>query len=139
MKRLLHSQAFRLPIVVIAALAWFALSNHCALGTLIASEAKGSVSPMHCHGDQPSPAKRGDESTPCCKVLKAVTIAKANIGAQADGFALKEPPIGDLTFAIWQAHTHTLELDTGPPKARSFSESVLQRSILAHAPPFSLS
>jgi len=32
-----------------------------------------------------------------------------------------------------------LELDTGPPFAGSFAESVLQRSILAHAPPFSLS
>ena len=28
-----------------------------------------------------------------------------------------------------------LELDTGPPFAGSFAESVLQRSILAHAPP----
>ena len=32
-----------------------------------------------------------------------------------------------------------LELDTGPPFAGSFAESVLQRSILAHAPPVSLS
>lgn len=29
----------------------------------------------------------------------------------------------------------TLEFDTGPPGARTFAESVLQRSILAHAPP----
>ncbi len=32
-----------------------------------------------------------------------------------------------------------LELDTGPPFAGSFAESVLQRSILAHAPPVLLS
>ena len=31
------------------------------------------------------------------------------------------------------------ELDTGPPFAGSFAESVLQRSILAHAPPVFLS
>jgi hypothetical protein len=29
-----------------------------------------------------------------------------------------------------------LLLDTGPPGARSFAELILQRSILAHAPPF---
>jgi hypothetical protein len=28
------------------------------------------------------------------------------------------------------------ELDTGPPFAKTFAESILQRSILAHAPPF---
>jgi hypothetical protein len=28
-----------------------------------------------------------------------------------------------------------LPLDTGPPGLRSFAESVLQRSVLAHAPP----
>ena len=114
-------------------------AKFAAFGALIALEAKGSVAAMHCHGDQPSPAKSGDESTPCCKVLKAVTIAKVNAGAQADDFALKDPPAPDIHFVIWQAHTHTLELDTGPPKALSFSESVLQRSLLAHAPPLSLS
>lgn len=119
--------------------AWLSISNHCALGALIALEAKNSAAPMRCHENQPSPAKSGDEQTPCCRVLKAITIAKVNLAADTNDFILAEPPAGDLAFSIWQAHTHTLELDTGPPKAVSFSESVLQRSILAHAPPFSLS
>jgi len=37
------------------------------------------------------------------------------------------------------AHSHTtpapLFLDTGPPEARTFAELILQRSLLAHAPP----
>jgi hypothetical protein len=37
------------------------------------------------------------------------------------------------------AYSHTtsapLFLDTGPPKARTFAELILQRSLLAHAPP----
>ena len=115
--------------------AWFAISNHCALATLLASEAKTSVAPMHCHGDRPAPAKGGDEQTPCCKILKAVVISKINLGANTIDFVLKGYPAGDAVFGIWQAHTHTLELDTGPPGADSFAESVLQRSLLAHAPP----
>jgi hypothetical protein len=119
--------------------AWLSISNHCVLGSLIALEAKTSVVPMHCHGDRPAPAKSGDEQTPCCKVLKAVTVAKGEIGTNPVDLALKEYSTGELAFEIWQEHTHTLGLDTGPPKALSFSESVLQRSILAHAPPASLS
>jgi hypothetical protein len=36
-----------------------------------------------------------------------------------------------------QHATSPLLLDTGPPGARSFAELILQRSILAHAPPVS--
>ena len=52
-------------------------------------------------------------------------------------------PVQDWIVAelISAAETHLspLELDTGPPFAGSFAESVLQRSVLAHAPPVSLS
>jgi hypothetical protein len=34
-----------------------------------------------------------------------------------------------------QSATSPLLLDTGPPGARSFAELILQRSVLAHAPP----
>jgi hypothetical protein len=94
---------------------------------------------MHCHGGRPAPAQSGDDQTPCCKVLKAVTVAKGDIGANLVDLALKEYSTGELVVEIWRAHMHTLGVDTGPPKAVSFSESVLQRSILAHAPPVSLS
>jgi hypothetical protein len=119
-------------------LAWFSISNHCVLGGLIAL-GKTSVAPMHCHGDRPAPSKSGDEQTPCCKVLKAVTIAKVNVGAYALDFVAKEYLSAGLALEISQAQMQTVGLDTGPPGALSFSESVLQRSILAHAPPASLS
>lgn len=120
-------------------LAWFTISNHCVLGTLLALEAKTSGAPMHCHGNSPAPAQGGDEQTTCCKVLKAVAVAKVNIGANLLDFALTEYLTGKAAIEIWKAHIHTLGLDTGPPEAVSFSESVLQRSILAHAPPLPLS
>jgi hypothetical protein len=40
-------------------------------------------------------------------------------------------------IANWQSATSPLSLDTGPPGARSFAELILQRSVLAHAPPVS--
>ncbi len=121
--------------------AWFSISNHCVLATVFAIAAKTSVAPMHCHGDTgpQSPGKSGDERTPCCKVLKAVTIAKVNVGANTVDFILKDYPAFQLVGAVSHGQIHTLGLDTGPPGALSFSESVLQRSILAHAPPVSLS
>lgn len=121
-------------------MAWFSISNHCVLGGFIAAETHtGTKAPMHCHGDRPVPSKGGGEPTPCCKVLKAIAVAKISVGASQLDFVLKEYPTGELAAGTWRAHIHTLELDTGPPRALSFTESVLQRSILAHAPPLSLS
>jgi hypothetical protein len=121
--------------------AWFSISNHCALATMIASGPKTSVAPMHCHGAPApqSPAKSGNEQTPCCKILKAVTSAKIGASANILDFTLREFPSVVILTDVSQGHAKTLELDTGPPGALSFSESVLQRSILAHAPPLSLS
>lgn len=128
----------RFLLVMLTMVAWLSISNHCVLGSL-SLESETSLAPMDCHGGPPAPAKSGDEGPPCCKILKAVTVSKVNAGANQLDFALKEYPTGNLVVEIWKAHTRTLGLDTGPPKALSFSESVLQRSILAHAPPFSLS
>ncbi len=119
--------------------AWLAISNHCTLATIFAIGAQPSVAQMHCHGGQPSPPKSGDEQTPCCKVLRAVTIAKINADAATVDFVLKEYPTDDLVAEISQAQTRVVGSDTGPPGALSFAESVLQLSILAHAPPASLS
>jgi len=129
----------RFLLTILTMVAWFSISNHCVFGSLIVVEAGTSVAPMHCHGGQQSPVKSGGEQTPCCKVLKAVTIAKVNIGAHTVDFVLKEYPAAALAVVISQAQMQTVGLDTGPPGALSFSESVLQRSILAHAPPLSLS
>jgi len=121
-------------VVFLTMAAWLSISNHCVLGGII-SLGEASVAPMHCHEETPAPAENSDEVAPCCKILKALVVAKINAGANQFDFVWKEYSTGELMVAIWQAHTHTLELDTGPPKGLSFSESVLQRSILAHAPP----
>jgi hypothetical protein len=116
--------------------AWFALSNHCALGTVAApteTESAMSGCPMHSAPAKKKPATK----VPCCKDVRAV-VAKA-VTAAASAMRV----IGAETFATefvglpprFPAEIEVL--DTGPPGRISFAELVLQESMLAHAPPVS--
>ena len=125
-------------VVVATITAWFTISNHCALGALVARSIEPSAASMPCHKEAPVPSSPKDDDTaaPCCKVLKATLATQLQAQISQPDFVLKEYPACESIASIWQAHTHALELDTGPPQAVSFSESVLERSILTHAPPF---
>jgi hypothetical protein len=121
-------------------MAWFLISNHCAVGAALT--AKQSAMPqMHCHGNQPAPAKqKGDENMPCCKVLKALEAKTPTATPTTFDFVLKEYFGGAMLPIISEPHGLLIACDSGPPEhAFSFSESVLQRSIPAHAPPVFLS
>ena len=130
-------------LIAITALSWFLLSNHCALAGLIAAKGQSAIAPMPCHGDQPSPSKKsGEEEMPCCKVLRATVTSEAKtVQATSNDFVLLQPWMAAEIIFAEEAHLESAaeELDTGPPFAGSFAESVLQRSILAHAPPVALS
>ena len=79
---------------------------------------------------------------PCCKMLRATTASEAKIVevASKNFVPIQNWIVAELISADeTQLHGPPQELDTGPPFAGSFAESVLQRSILAHAPPSSLS
>jgi hypothetical protein len=73
----------------------------------------------------------------CCKTLRAVvpTVAKSWTRNDTDFSDV------DLYFkefaliAYSRRQPAPLYLDTGPPGARTFAELILQRSLLAHAPP----
>jgi hypothetical protein len=120
--------------------AWFSISNHCALA---AFEGSQSVA-VHasCHGSTPAPSKvpaKGGQ-TPCCKLMRATVVRDSASVAEKTLTLLLQPYfVGLIVFPEQLYWPQSFELDTGPPLARSFAESVLQRSILAHAPPFSLS
>jgi len=106
------------------------------VGGLIA-KSNSAVAPMHCHGNQPAPSKKSSqEETPCCKMLRATLASEAKIVEVASKIFLpiQNWIVVELPSAA-ETHLLPLELDTGPPFAGSFAESVLQRSILAHAPP----
>jgi hypothetical protein len=132
-------QMGRSAIVAVSIAAWFSISNHCALGALIA-KTESAVAPMHCHGNPPSPSKKsGGEEMPCCKVLRATLTGQGKIVqvASKDFLPIQSWIVAEILFPDEaQLQPPTQELDTGPPFAGTFAESVLQRSILAHAPPF---
>jgi hypothetical protein len=129
----------RIGTIMLIFVAWFALSNHCVLGASCASAASVAKGcPMHMKSSDSTPAKDKDSNRdmPCCKTLRAVTTAKISVAANTLDFALKEYFLDAAPPEISQPSRPLLALDTGPPFAYSFTESVLQRSILAHAPPF---
>jgi hypothetical protein len=90
---------------------------------------------MHVKSSDQAPSKQKDTALPCCKTLRAVTVTKISVAANALDFVLKEYLSDATLFLLSQPPGSLLALDTGPPRALSFSETVLQRSILAHAPP----
>lgn len=125
----------RLLIVMIAAIAWLAISNHCVLGMV--EIAKSVSPPSACHGVPHAPGKPDSDQAPCCKVLRAtLEISKPLVGYDFAKFLLHSEFVALFRLAEQSASLYPLELDTGPPHFKSFAESVLQRSILAHAPPF---
>ena len=137
-----RDKIIRLAVVLTTIVAWLSISNHCAVGALVVAKAQ-SAPRMHCHGSQPLPSKKSsEEEMPCCKVLRA-TLAGQGKTVQVtskDFLPIQTWIIAQIIFADEpQSHHVANELDTGPPFAGSFAESVLQRSILAHAPPFCLS
>jgi hypothetical protein len=123
--------------VAVAIFSWVAISNHCAFSALVAqTHATQSACPFHSQPAKTPPQPAGIQ---CCKILRAVvpTITK--------GWARNDAGVSDadlyfekLAFiANSQNATSPLLLDTGPPGSRSFAELILQRSVLAHAPPVS--
>jgi hypothetical protein len=128
-------------IVVVMVSAWLAISNHCALGTaVIGPETKSSPDECPFHSKPAPPAKQKQTSdSPCCKILRAV------VSVPAKAFARTNTGLVDIHSAFRQfvvlappkISSDSPTLDTGPPGAYSFAELILQRSILAHAPPIS--
>jgi hypothetical protein len=129
----------RIGIVLMMSVAWFAIVNHCALTGLLAMQAKPAFSSCHhCAGDQSPAQNKNANDSECCKTLRAtfVTAAKKLVGHDTSLFALQPYFVAQIIFPDdSEGGLPTLEFDTGPPFAASFAEFVLQRSILAHAPP----
>ena len=117
---------------------WFVLSNHCALGGI---GARAAAQKMHgcCDNGTSQPAKEPTDREGmmgCCKSLHALA---------PDGAKLTDipPPFVIGAFVVFGLIRDTQPQavlvpfgDTGPPRAASFSELVLHRSLRAHAPPF---
>ena len=129
--------------VALVAVSWLAVSNHCALGlAAIETHSSDAVSAQAhdcCASEvpsQPKPAK--DPATPCCKTLQALSASSAKLFETSVTIFFGGPlACGTPTIATPRVAPVAYRfLNTGPPGGKSFAESVLQRSLLAHAPPF---
>jgi len=110
--------------VLITLAAWFAVSNHCALGAAV-PETKASPEQCPFHAQQSAPQKQKQSNdSPCCKILRAIAAAP-----------IKNLAIGDLNhvdlafaeliaFAPPKISFHSATLDTGPPGVTSFAELI---------------
>jgi len=121
--------------VAIAICSWIAISNHCAFAALAAkTESAQAACPFH---SKPAKAKPQAAQVQCCKILRAVVLAQSKTWARDDAKFLDVDvrPHGFALIALQRNAQAALPLDTGPPDAHSFAELILQRSLLAHAPP----
>jgi hypothetical protein len=125
----------RIAIILLMMVAWLALSNHCVIGACATTVPVAKGCPMHAESPGKTPAQSKDTNQQCCKTLRAVVAAKMSVKANTLDFVLKPFLVEAKSLVITEPSRFLLALDTGPPGALSFSESVLQRSILAHAPP----
>jgi hypothetical protein len=120
-------------IVMIAVCAWFAISNHCVFAALATNSTPSSECPFHS-----KPKEKPSTGAQCCKILRAVASVPAKSWARDDTKLSNADICLDEcapTGAYSQPTLVPLSLDTGPPHVRSFAELILQRSLLAHAPP----
>jgi len=117
--------------------AWVVLSNHCALAALWVGKPAKVVVVKTC-GCNPEPAKTPGEkpaSTECCKTLHAKMPDSAKLGGPPAQFCLLWI-VDWACFAEGQSMPASTVKWTGPPpRAATFSELVLQRSLQSHAPP----
>ncbi len=130
--------ALRFAVSLVAISAWLVATNHCAFGAMASQPIVKAPGHAACPGHG-SPEKDGkDGEMECCKSFPPASVdtGKNLVSYDANLFALQLYFVtAVLAPERSRLELRPLELDTGPPFAISFVESVLQRSILAHAPP----
>jgi hypothetical protein len=123
--------------VSIAICSWVAVSNHCALAAVATETGQAQADcPFH---SKPVKQKKQPSHVQCCKILRAVVVAKTKPWARDDtNFHGANFPLEPGLLLVRSLRTVApLLLDTGPPlRAFSFAELILQQSLLANAPPF---
>jgi hypothetical protein len=130
--------ATRSIVTIIAVFSWLAISNHCALAVTASQRLVAqSECPFHSHRDSKPAGPKNSEAQPCCKILRAITAKSAKNLTPAIVDLIDVDFAVLFVFAPPRISFDSISLDTGPPGSISFAESVLQRSILAHAPPLS--
>lgn len=128
----------RPSLVAVLMVAWLVATNHCAMGLMrSASTAKGGHA--HCHGGDSKKDQPPGDVRECCKALH-VGLPGAKVEAKWDAsqFAVQVVALIQIFAEPTEPQPGVMVFDHGPPRALSFAESVLQRSLLGHAPPFAV-
>jgi hypothetical protein len=123
-------------IVAITICSWLAISNHCAFAAVATkTDSVRTECPFH---SKPAKQKQQSSQVQCCKILRAIVPAIAKSWARNDAkFFDVDLRVEEFVLVEFLPNARaSSSLDTGPPGARSFAELILQRSLLAHAPPF---
>ncbi|PYI62137.1 MAG: hypothetical protein DMF07_14305 [Verrucomicrobia bacterium] len=127
--------SMRWAVVAIVVCSWIAISNHCAFAALSAkTELAQAACPFH---SKPAKQKQQTAQVQCCKILRAVVLAKTKRWARDDA-DFSDVDLRGEEFALVALLSNaqaSSSLDTGPPDAHSFAELILQQSLFAHAPP----
>ncbi len=121
-------------VVLTSLAAWFAASNHCAVSAALTINPS---CPAHAqeHDHSPQPQDNGCDDLECCKNLQATTAVSAGPVTKPVWIAAWQPFVAPLITIIEAPFRQPFPVrDNGPP-GNSFSVLVLQRSLLAHAPP----
>ncbi len=118
-------------------LSWLVITNHCALARMQMQLAADDETPC-CHVEKQSPEEEVpcQELAHCCNAVKASLSGKAEVKFDKAKFQIQYFAIPQVLAAQSAQPVQELGFDHGPPRAVSFAESVLQRSLLSHAPPF---
>jgi hypothetical protein len=136
---MLRARSIAAPAVIVALIAWFGVSNHCALDAIARQKtiSMGDCCPFHSHPIKPQNQRQSD-AQPCCKILRAIVANSVKDPARiVIDLTDVEIPFAKLVVVARPKISFTsVALDTGPPGAFSFAQLVLQRSLRAHAPPF---
>jgi hypothetical protein len=122
----------RLFVILALAAAWVVASNHCALASLTPQKGGHAC----CAGDLP---QARETMTSCCEDL----AAPLPVGAHVPVGSLHVLFVAWMEPGEWKVSVPVRSVDRfpshGPPGAMAFAEQVLNRSLLAHAPPFVVS
>ena len=135
-----HNPISRAVIAGLMLFARFIATNHCALGLMENSSAANVQHSKCCNGSQ-DPTK--DQPVPggvreCCKSIHAVPAPDAKLPVNpGNAFSVVD---ASAIFAALDAQTAAPKSlaaphEHDPPRAASFAELVLHRSLRSHAPP----
>jgi hypothetical protein len=124
----------RCAVAAIAACSWLVLFNHCAFAAAAPErDSKQVQCPFH---SKPKKKSEQPRAMQCCKILRAIVLSNAKSWARDDAkFSKINFSIQQFAAPVFYRADAAPRLNTGPPRAASFAELILQRSILSHAPP----